>query len=251
MTMKESTPKCPKCSRAILGDDVNAAKDIAYCRACNLAHRLSVLINTCELTHGVEVNNPPPGVRCDVSGGSLSVAVTHRALGAAVGTLAIALFWNGIVSIFVLIAIAGTLKNLHVPVPAWFPSPDMNGSPMSAGMTIFLWIFLTPFIVIGSGRIGAFLLTAVGRTEVQVDRNGSSVFTGIGLLGYRRRFMASEVSDVRIDERQWRDSDGDSQRRTCIVIETRSGRIIRFGSMLTAERRKFMAAVLRRALVQS
>jgi len=251
MTMQEDTPKCPKCNRAILGDDVNAAKDIAYCRACNLAHKLSVLINTCELMHGVDVNSPPPGIRCDVRGGSLSVAATHRALGVAIGTLAFALFWNGIVSIFVLLAIAGTLNNLHVPVPAWFPSPDMNGSPMSAGMTVFMWIFLTPFIVIGSVMIGAFLMTVGGRTEVQVDRNESSVFTGIGLLGYRRHFMASEILDVRMDDRQWRDSDGDSHRKTSIVIETRAGRVIRFGSMLTAERRKFMAAVLRRPLVQA
>ena len=251
MMMKESTPTCPKCGRAILGDDINAATDIAYCRPCNLAHKLSVLITSCDLTHGVDFNKPPSGVRCAVSGGRVRVTVTHRALGAAAGILAIALFWNGILSVFLLIAISATLTNLHVPIPAWFPSPETNDSNMGVGMTIFLWIFLTPFILIGAGLIGTFSMTVAGRTTVQVDRNESSVFTGIGGLGYRRRFMASEVSDVRIDEGQWRDSDGDRQRKTCIVIETRAGQVIRFGSMLTAERRKFMAALLRRTLVQS
>lgn len=250
MTMKDATPRCPACSRAILGDDVNVAKDVAYCRACNLAHTLSALVHAGELTAGVDFSRPPPGVRCDLSGGGLLVAATHRAPGAAVGTLVFALFWNGIVSVFVLLAVAGTLHNLHVTAPAWFPSPDMNGSPMSAGMTLFLWIFLAPFIAIGAAMIGAFLLTVGGRTEVRTDQNEGTVFTGIGPLGYRRRFLTGNVSDVRIDDRQWRDSDGDRQRKTVIVIETREGKLLRFGAMLSEERRKFVAALLRKALVR-
>ena len=250
MMMKDATPRCPACSRAILGDDVNVAKDVAYCRACNLVHTLSALVQACELTAGVDVNRPPPGVRCDVRGGSLFVTATHRSLGAAVGALAFALFWNGIVSVFVSLAIAGTLHNLHVPTPAWFPAPNMNGSPMSVGMTLFLWLFLTPFIAIGTAMIGAFLLTVGGRTEVQADQNEGTVFTGVGPLGYRRRFSTAKVSDVRIDDRQWRDSDGDRQRKTCIVIETREGRLIRFGTLLSEERRRFVAALLRKSLVR-
>jgi hypothetical protein len=29
------TPTCPKCKQAIPSEDVNVAKDVAYCRACN------------------------------------------------------------------------------------------------------------------------------------------------------------------------------------------------------------------------
>ena len=43
-------------------------------------------------------------------------------------------------SVFVLVALAGTLRNLGIPLPHWFPAPNMNGSPISVGMTIFLWI---------------------------------------------------------------------------------------------------------------
>lgn len=245
-----STPKCPKCDQVIAGDDVNVATNVAYCRTCNLAHKLSVLVQDTELTANVDFHRPPAGVTyCDDGRGTIVVA-THRSLGGAFGTLAIALFWNGIVSVFVLFAIAGTLRNLHITLPHWFPVPDMNGSPMSVGMTIFLWIFLTPFIVIGLAMIGAFLSSLGGRTEVRMHNSEGTVFAGIGPLGWRRRFDASTINDVRIDDRQWRDSDGDRQRKTAIVIETRAGKLIKFGTMLTEERRKFLAAAVRKTLMR-
>jgi len=248
--MDANTPRCPTCSKTILSDDVNVAKDVAYCRSCNLAHSLSALIHTNELTEGVNLDRPPSGVRYDLHEGHITVSATHRSLVAAAGTLAVALFWNGIVSVFVLFAIAGTLRNLNVTLPTWFPTPNMNGSPMGVGMTLFLWIFLTPFIVIGTSMIGAFFLSVGGRTEVQADPTGGTVFTGVGPIGYRRRFMPSQVSDVRIEDKQWRDSDGDRQQKICIIIETREGKLIRFGSMLSNERRRFLAAVLRKFLMR-
>jgi len=57
------------------------------------------------------------------------------------------------------------------------------------------------------------------------------------------------VTDVRIDDRRWRDSDGDSRRKTEIIIETQQGRLIRFGSMLREDRMKFVAGALRRVLL--
>ncbi len=248
--MDANTPRCPTCSKTILSDDVNVAKDVAYCRSCNLAHSLSALVHTSELTNGINLDRPPPGVHYDLHEGHITVSATHRSLGAAAGALAIALFWNGIVSIFVLIAIAGTLHNLKVALPTWFPSPEMNGSPMSLGMNLFLWIFLTPFIVIGTSMIGAFFLSVWGKTEVRADPTGGTVFTGVGPLGYRRRFMTTHVSDVRIEDKQWRDSDGDRQQKICIIIETQEGKLIRFGSMLSNERRRFLAALLRKFLLR-
>lgn len=84
---------------------------------------------------------------------SVNIGATHRSIGSAIGLLLFALFWNGIVSVFVLFAIAGTLKQFNIGLPEWFPAPNMNGEPMSLGMVLFLWIFLTPFIAIGLGMI--------------------------------------------------------------------------------------------------
>lgn len=232
----------------ISSEDVNVANDVAYCRACNLSHPLSALTHGTELDANIDLNNPPAGASYTSLGMGPVIGATHRSIGTAIGALAISLFWNGIVSVFVLIAIAGTLRNLGLPLPHWFPAPNMNGSPMSVGMTIFLWIFLTPFILIGLVMIGAFLSSIGGRTEVRISNAQGLVFTGIGPLGYRRRFDASAVKDVRLDDRPWRESDGDRRRKTCIILETREGKQIKLGTMLTEERRRFVAGAVRKVL---
>ena len=245
-----TTPRCPECRNVIASDDVNVAADVAFCRSCNLAHKLSRLAETVDLPPNLDLLGPPAGAwfRTDATG--TAIGATHRSLGMALGALAISLFWNGIVSVFVLVAIAATLSNMGVALPEWFPAPKMNGGDMGVGMTIFLWIFLMPFIAIGLGMIMAFLSSLFGRTELSI-RNGEVVlYRGIGPFGYRRRFAASETKDVRIEDRKWRDSDGDSRRKTVIVIETRAGKLIKFGTQLTEDRRKFVAAAARKALVR-
>jgi hypothetical protein len=243
------TPTCPGCKAVIPSEDVNVANDIAYCRACNLSHRLSSLTLGTALDENVDVTRPPAGTWYQRDGIGLTIGGTHRSLGQAFALLFFCCFWNGIVSIFVLLALGSTLMRLGVPLPHWFPSPMSKGSPMPLGMTIFLWLFLTPFIAIGLGLLFGFLSSLLGRTEVRIQDGEASVFSGIGAVGLRKRFSTSEVRDVRIEDKRWRDSDGDSRRNTRIVIET-NRKPITFGSMLTDERRKFVAAAARKELLR-
>lgn len=243
------TPTCSKCQRMIPDADVNVASDVAFCRACNVAHKLSSLV------HGVQLDNfdtgrPPSGAWHRNSGMGVVMGATHRSIGMALGALAFGLFWNGIVSVFVLVALSATLKHLHVSTPDWFPAPVMNGGAMSVGMTIFMWLFLTPFIVVGSVMIGAFFSAVAGRTEVQVRQAEGKIFVGIGSLGWRRRFNPEAVKDVRVEDRTWRDNDGDRRNKRQIVIETEDGKEIKFGSMLREDRMKFVAAAVRQALLR-
>ena len=134
------TPTCSKCGKAIPSEDVNVANDVAYCRTCNLSHKLSTLTQGTELDAGIDLNNPPAGAWFTNDGTGPLIGATHRSLGTAIGALAFGLFWNGIVSVFVLVGLAGTLRNLGIPLPHWIPAPNMNGSPMSVGMTIFLLV---------------------------------------------------------------------------------------------------------------
>lgn len=243
--------RCPTCKGEIQGDDVNVSTDVAYCRACNLAHRFSGLVTRTDLIGGVDFTRPPAGVDYNNRGDRLVIRATHRSVGAALGALAVALFWNGIVSVFVLLAIASTLNLLGIPLPNWFPAPNMQANPMGLGMTLFMWLFLTPFILIGVSMISLFFLSIGGRTEIQIDPSETTVFTGVGPLGYRRRFLTSQVSDVRLDEQQWRDRSGNRQGKIYIVIEMQGGRLIRLGSMLSEERRKFVGALLNKTLVRA
>jgi hypothetical protein len=117
------------------------------------------------------------------------------------------------------------------------------------GLTLFLWVFLTPFIAVGLAMLGAFLSSLGGRTELRIEGREAVLFTGIGPLGFRKRFSPSEVRDVRIEDKRWRDSDGGSRRKAQIIIET-NRKPIAFGSMLTQERRQFFAAAAKKELVR-
>jgi hypothetical protein len=234
------TPTCSHCGNIIPAEDVNVAKDVAFCRSCNLAYPLSTLAAGLALDPRVDLHQPPQGCWHRPTGMGAVVGASHRSLGMALPLLGVALFWNGIVSIFVLLAISSTLHLLGVPVPEWFPAPRMNDETMGVGMTIFLWIFLTPFIVIGLGMIGAFLSCIAGKTEVRVDRGVVAIATGIGPVCWNRRFQAADLKEMRMEESV--SNSNDSVPKKQIVAELMNGKTIKFGSMLRDERRRFLAA---------
>lgn len=234
------TPTCSQCGRTIPADDVNVARDVALCRPCNLAFPLSSLAAGVAVDPDVDLYRPPPGCWHRHTGMGVSVGATHRSLVMALPLLGIALFWNGIVSIFVLVAVSSTLHLLGVPVPGWFPAPEMNDETMGTGITIFLWIFLTPFIVIGLGMIGGFLSCVAGKTEVGVDRGMVGIATGIGPFRWNRRFQASDLKAIRIRENHGNQNRGGGNRQ--IIAELANGRTLKFGSLLREERQRFLAA---------
>lgn len=240
---------CPNCGKIIPPEDVNVGTDVAFCRRCNTTNRLSDLSFGLAIDKNVDVQNPPEGAWRRTEGGAVVIGATNRSPGTAVGLLLMSLFWNGIVSVFVVLAISSTLSLMHVPIPAWFPAPKMNNSSMGLGTTLFLWLFLSPFIAIGLAMILGFLSSVAGKCEVSIESSQGVVFTGLGAVGFRKRFQTPEVKDVRIEQSQW-NSDGRQQKKTNIIIENKSGKTIKFGSMFTAERRSFVAAALRREVVK-
>ena len=117
------TPTCSKCGKVIPADDVNVARDVAFCRSCNLASPLSSLASGLVLDSNVDLYQPPQGCWHRPTGMGSLVGASHRSLLMALPLLGVALFWNGIVSIFVSLALASTLQLLGAPVPEWFPAP--------------------------------------------------------------------------------------------------------------------------------
>jgi hypothetical protein len=217
---------------------------VAFCRACSTVLKLSDLVSSAGLA-GVDPASPPRGCSFSSDGVTTVVSASARSAGTAFGCLLIALFWNGIVSVFVLLTVASTLHHIFGSVPAWFPAPQMKtGNSIPIGMTLFLWVFLTPFILIGLGLLSGVFLAVAGRVEVKIRGDDGLVFVGCGPLGWRRRFDAREVTTVGIGQTEWKQDD---QAKPVVVIEC--GRKIRFGSLLKEERRNWIAAVLRQVLV--
>ena len=239
------TPTCTKCRRMIPSDDINVAKNVAYCRDCNISYRLSDLTFN-DAGVNLDLQNPPEGAWYRADGSGIVIGATNRSVGAALGMLFVALFWNGIVSLFAVFALSSTLHLLHIPLPGWFPAPKMNDNNMGAGMTVFLWLFLTPFILIGLTMIGTCLSSLFGRTEARIENARGTLFTGIGAIGWKRNFDTSEVGDVRIH--QTRSNEG--RESFTILVEMREGKQYKLGSLLTPERREFVMGALRRTLVR-
>ena len=117
---------------------------------------------------------------------------------------------------------------------------------MGVGMVLFLWLFLAPFIAIGVFLAGSCLSALFGRTEVRQTGMQGVVFTGIGILGWRRCFDASQVKDVRLHQKN--NSEGSDT--YSILIETRDGKQVKLGSMLSSERRQFVLGATRKALLR-
>lgn len=242
------TPACPKCRHPIPPDDVNVGANLAFCRACNLAHELSVIARGTGIPPDVDLYRPPPGAWQRASGLGTFIGATQRSLSGAFFTFLFGGFWNGIVGVFVALALAATLGHLGISRPDWFPTPKMNGGPIGIGMTLFLWVFLTPFIAIGLAMIAAFLSCLGGRTELRIRDYQGELFSGIGPLGFRKRFKIPDIKDVRIETRKWRSRDGERDRTPTILIELAEGKPIKFGSSLREDRRQFIAAALRKAI---
>ena len=240
------TPTCQKCRRTIPSDEINVAQDVAYCRGCNLSYRLSELTFDDGIIAHMDLQRPPAGAWFDDTGMATVIGATNRSLGTAVGMLLFALFWNGIVSVFVAIALAGTLRQFHVTVPTWFPSPEMNGDFMKPGMLAFLWLFLLPFILIGLAFIGTVLVCLFGRTEVRIANSKGIIFIGVGSVGWKRRFEASQIKAIKLHTSNNREGSNS----VSVLLETREGKQMKFGSLLSNERRQFVLAALRKTILR-
>jgi hypothetical protein len=120
----------------------------------------------------------------------------------------------------------------------------MNGEPMNLGMTLFLCIFLIPFVAIGIGMAGAAIMNLFGKVEVVVDEFDSYVATGIGFLRWKKSFDPRGVLAVDIGTTPWQTEGGSNK-----LIEIKANRTVKFGSLLQSDRMEWLQAVLRQTLL--
>jgi hypothetical protein len=245
-----ATNVCPACGQPIATQDINIGQGVALCRSCGTLSRLADVVDQ-SAGGQVSITSPPSG--CDYEdqiGGGVIISAAHRAIGSALGVLVFCLFWNGIVSIFVLFAIAGVYTHFFGPLPAWFPVPRGSGHKggpgpdMPWGTTLFLCIFLIPFVTIGLAYIFIFLTLLLGRVKVIVEGDDGRIRTGFGPFKWTRRFDASAVTRVTAGQTKYMVN---NQTRPLIILE--ADRTIKFGSMLPNERREWMLGALRMRLI--
>lgn len=238
--------RCPACGKPLAIEDINVGQGVVLCRSCGKLSRLADVADQPDVDP-TKLANPPVGCSIrDSFGGDLVATASLRSVGGAIGTLVICLFWNGIVSIFVLIALSGLYRHFVGPLPEWFPTPTSGshgkhgdgGEPL--GMTLFMCVFLIPFVTIGTVLLLTTLTCIAGRVEVRISGTVGRVRTGIGPFNWTRRFDPTKVKRVADDLSTWSQND---QRKPVIQIET-ADRKIKFGSMLADYRRAWLRDAL-------
>lgn len=246
---------CPNCDADLPTAAINLTEGVALCPSCG---RLSPLRAVARAQQARAPASPPPhGCRVRSDGLQTRLVVSTRSLPKAAVALFLAVFWNSVVSVFVLVVAAGYWIRLAGSLPDWFPMPPSGsagperggsggtGLALPLGVLIFMTLFLTPFIAIGLGLIGSVLLSLGGRTEVRLGAGRGSVFTGIGPLGWTRRFDPGRVNTVRTT-RQGFGRRGRSAEEVLIAADRR----IRTGSMLNGEQRRWLVSEIRRRILQ-
>ncbi len=250
--MENSSKKyCPNCNDEIMPHDINITEGVALCPGCGELNRLSDL-NFSGSTTDETLSEPSKDIIVNSDSDQIEVSISLYSITLFLISLAVTLFWNGIVSVFLSLAVAAVYFNLFGPVPDWFPVPGleggkpiMNGEVMGVGMTIFFCAFLTPFVLVGTGMIINTLLRLFGTTQIVIDKNYSYVSTGISFLRLKRQFDPTNVTSVKDVLSKWNQED-----QYNYVIEITSTKTVKFGLLLSEKQRDWASSFLRAVLIQ-
>ena len=246
-------PTCPSCHNEIPGDDINVAQNVAYCRFCEQVSALTDFVEPHvsptqasfdSPVDAVDPSAPPKGAYYKNTGIEYIVGTSKRDLRIAGFMLFFTGFWNTIVTIFVSGIIASWVQYFGGTLPSWFPSAASIGGS-NLGMTVFLTIFMLPFIAVGLITAMVFLSCLAGKLEIRIRGVDGRIFTGIGFIGWNKRFDAGSVRSVTIETSN---STTNGHVDKHILIETKDDEI-KVGSGLSKVRRRWIAGMLNQLLV--
>lgn len=226
---------CPKCGVDIPREEINVATGVAYCRECDTLHKLSELADR-ERIRIPATDDPPAGAWIRDDGRAIRVGATTRSVGTAGFFILFSGFWNSIVAVFVVGAVASLLGINN----------SFAGSS-SQGGSVFVLLFMIPFVLVGLVTAFIALMALFGRCEISLRGMEGQAFTGLGPIGWKRRFDASRVRDVTIETAN-SSTNGKPDRH--VVIDA-GDRTIKIGSVLSRARRRWLAGALTRVLLPS
>jgi hypothetical protein len=242
----------PSCDHELTAADINIGQGVALCPSCGTLSQLSevnfssVRLNDVEHEHRTDIklreNHRP-----------IIATVSLRSFMQFLGAAAFAAFWNSIVAIFLSFAVAAIYYRTFGPIPEWFPTPGiedgvpiMNDEPMGIGSTVFLCLFLTPFVMVGTGMSSYALLRLFGTTTIIIGRDTSSVSTGIGPLRWKRKFQRENVEGIRKVRGKLKNDD----ETTYLIQVDEKNRNLKFGRLLETEQMDWTIALLKLLLLQ-
>lgn len=212
---------CPSCCKLIPADQMNLGTDVALCPCCNEAFSISALVAAGQDSDEVDLFDPPRGAWFSETYSGWTIGATTRSP-MALFLVPFMCVWSG-----------GSLGGIY-------------GSQIVQGeFNLAMSLFGIPF-VLGTLAFGSMaVMTVCGKTTVTVDNfsNASRIFTGVGPIGWTRRFEWASITRIEEDYPGYQSS-GSSGMVIVLIGRTR----LKFGSMLTDPRRYFLLQGLRKQL---
>jgi hypothetical protein len=211
---------CPKCRSLIPAGRCNVAADVAVCDRCNEMFAMSALVSAGQVADDFDLYDAPRGAWCAEAGSGWQLGATTRSAGACC-LVPFMCAWSG-----------GSIGGIY-------GSQVVNGE-----FNLLLSLFGIPFLL-GTLMLGGLtLMTICGTVHVTLEDDKGRVFTGIGPIGWTRRFDWTAVKAV--EEQPANNNQSGNSRCIALVGQTR----LQFGSMLTEPRRYYLLQCLRKLLAE-
>jgi len=208
--------KCPNCGATIPVDQINIITDLAHCKACNSIHNISEITRkpSANKNSFFDIKNNPKGTWYKrVSNQELVIGASTRS--------AIAFFLVP----FMLVWSGGSLGGIY-------------GTQIYSGeFSLMISLFGIPFLI-GSIIFGSYaLMTVAGKVEIKINKQGGRIFTGIGGIGISKKFVWSEISNIK-------ETIGFGRNRSA-KISFEGTRRLSFGMFLSESRRYYILEALK------
>ena len=211
---------CPACESPVPANQLNIATDVGFCPRCEEAFAVSERVAGGDCAEGFDLHAGPPGTWFEerVDGWTLGASTQSWA---AVFLVPFMCIWSG-----------GSLGGIY--------GTQIFSGKFDLGLSLFGIPFVLGTLFLGS--IAA--MTVCGKLVVSTDGSEGRVFTGVGPMGWTRRFDWSTIQQVREGVSQTTDSGGTNRE---IALVGAGG--LKFGSELSEGRRYYLLQALRRLLV--
>ncbi len=195
---------------------MNVAQDVAVCAECDEVIRLSESSKWAVVPEGFDINDPPPGAWFRKNEEGWEIGASTRSY-IALFLVPFTCVWSGLS--------LGGIYGSQIFSGEFDPSLSLFGIPFVVG-TIFLGTFA--------------LITSIGRVQVTVRQGKGVIFTGIGRLGYKRKFNWADIE--RVEEKA---DAHDSNGRRIFTLALVGKVELRFAMMPNAPRKAFLLNGLR------
>ncbi len=164
---------CPACKSEIPIEDVDFGNESAFCYHCQQDFDCGTWISEAYVVPE-NLQHPPGGAGFEATADGFKVSVSTRSF-RWLFFLPAALFWSFLLLFF-------SYGFLHAP----------------PGTRWLLFLFLTPFYLAGLFLWGITLMALGGRIVVKVTGDTGTILKGVGPIGWKRHFNASQVRKIRI-----------------------------------------------------